>query len=188
MSLGELLLLAVALSMDALAVAICKGMSIRTLKVRHALIVGAWFGAFQALMPAIGYLLASTFAGLITAVDHWAAFVLLGLIGGNMIREALSREEEKVDDSLAFLNMLLLALATSIDAAAVGITFAFLEVNILPAVLLIGVCTFCISAVGVKIGSVFGAKFKSAAELVGGIVLVLMGVKILLEHLGVLSF
>lgn len=188
MSLGELLLLAVALSMDALAVSICKGMSIRKLKLRHALIVGAWFGAFQAIMPTLGFLLASTFADLITAVDHWVAFALLALIGGNMIRESLSKEEEKVDASLSFLSMLLLALATSIDAMAVGITFAFLDVSIVPAVLLIGACTFCISAVGVKIGNVFGTRFKSAAELVGGIVLVLIGVKILLEHLGVINF
>ena len=188
MSLGELLLLAVALSMDALAVSICKGMSIRTLKVRHALIVGLWFGAFQAIMPTLGYLLASNFADLITSVDHWDAFALLVLIGGNMIREALSKEEEKVDASLSFLSMLLLALATSIDAMAVGFTFAFLQVKILPAVLLIGACTFCISAVGVKIGNVFGSRFKSTAELIGGIVLILIGIKILLEHLGVLSF
>ena len=188
MSLGELLLLAVALSMDALAVSICKGMSIRKLKLRHALIVGAWFGAFQAIMPTLGFLLASTFADLITAVDHWVAFALLALIGGNMIRESLSKEEEKVDASLSFVSMLLLALATSIDAMAVGITFAFLDVAIVPAVLLIGACTFVISAVGVKIGNVFGTKFKSAAELVGGIVLVLIGVKILLEHLGVINF
>lgn len=188
MGFVELLLLAVGVSMDALAVAICKGLSIRKLKLRHALIVGAWFGVFQALMPTLGWLLASAFSDLITAVDHWIAFVLLAFIGGNMIREALSREEETCDPSLAFPAMLLLALATSIDALALGVTFAFLQVDILPAVLLIGLCTFAISAVGVKIGNVFGVRFKSKAELLGGAVLILIGVKILLEHLGVISF
>ena len=186
MGLVELLILAVGLSMDAFAVSICKGLSIRTLKLRHALIVGAWFGAFQALMPAVGWLLGSAFTSLIESVDHWIAFVLLSLIGGNMIREALSHEDEDANPSLAPLTMLLLAVATSIDALAVGITFAFLRVDILPAVTLIGVCTFLISAAGVKIGNVFGARYKSGAELAGGAVLVLLGVKILLEHLGIL--
>ena len=188
MGFVELLLLAVGVSMDALAVAICKGLSIRELKLRHALIVGAWFGAFQALMPLIGWLLGSAFASLITAVDHWIAFVLLSIIGGNMIREALGKEEEKCDSSLSFTAMLLLAVATSIDALALGVTFAFLQVNILSAVLLIGLCTFAISAVGVKIGNVFGARFKSKAELLGGAVLILIGLKILLEHLELISF
>ena len=186
MGLGELLILAVGLSMDAFAVSICKGLSIRQLKLRQALIVGAWFGAFQALMPTVGWLLGSAFTDLIESVDHWVAFVLLSLIGGNMIREALSHEEEDADPSLAPLTMLLLAVATSIDALAVGITFAFLRVDILPAVTLIGVCTFLISAAGVKIGNVFGSRYKSKAELAGGAVLVLIGVKILLEHLGIL--
>ena len=186
MGLGELFILAVGLSMDAFAVSICKGLSIRTLKLRQALIVGAWFGAFQALMPAVGWLLGSAFTDLIQSVDHWIAFVLLSLIGGNMIRESFSHEEEDADPSLAPVTMLLLAVATSIDALAVGITFAFLRVDILPAVTLIGVCTFLISAAGVKIGNVFGSKYKSKAELAGGAVLVLIGVKILLEHLGIL--
>ena len=188
MGFVELLLLAVGVSMDALAVAICKGLSIRELKLRHALIVGAWFGVFQALMPFIGWLLGSAFTRLITAIDHWIAFVLLAIIGGNMIREALIKEEEKCDPSLSFSTMLLLAVATSIDALALGVTFACLKVNIVPAVLLIGLCTFAISAVGVKIGNVFGARLKSKAELLGGVVLILIGVKILLEHLGILSF
>ena len=186
MGLAELFILAVGLSMDAFAVSICKGLSIRKLKLRQALIVGAWFGAFQALMPAAGWLLGSAFTDLIESVDHWIAFVLLLLIGGNMIREALGHEEEEADPSLAPATMLLLAVATSIDALAVGITFAFLRVDILPAVTLIGVCTSLISAAGVKIGNVFGSRYQAKAELAGGAVLVLIGVKILLEHLGVL--
>ena len=188
MRFAELFLLAVGLSMDAFAVSICKGLSIQKLKLRHAAIVGAWFGVFQALMPVIGYLLGSAFADMIEAVDHWIAFVLLALIGGNMIREALGHEEEEADPSLAPMSMLLLAVATSIDALAVGVTFAFLRVDIAPAVTLIGVCTFAISAVGVKIGNVFGARYKSRAELAGGVVLVVIGLKILLEHLGILAF
>ena len=183
-----MLVLAVGLSMDAFAVSVCKGLSIQRLKLRHALIVGAWFGAFQALMPAIGWLLGSSFAELIESVDHWIAFVLLALIGGNMIREAVGKDEEECDPSLAPLTMLLLAVATSIDALAVGVTFAFLRVDILPAVTLIGVCTFLISAAGVKVGNVFGVRYKSKAELAGGVVLVLIGLKILLEHLELLPF
>lgn len=187
MGIWELLILAVGLAMDAFAVSICKGLSIRTLKVRHMVIVGAWFGAFQALMPLLGYLLGSAFTQLVQALDHWIAFVLLLIIGGNMIREALGGdEEEDVSPSLAVPGMFLLAVATSIDALAVGITFAFLRVEIWLAVGLIGVCTFLISAAGVKIGNVFGARFKSKAELLGGVVLVLIGAKILLEHLGLL--
>lgn len=188
MGFGELLVLAIGVSMDALAVAICKGLSIQKLKLRHAVIVGAWFGVFQALMPTIGWLLGSAFKDLITAVDHWIAFVLLGIIGINMIREALNKEEEDVDPSLALGAMLVLAIATSIDALAVGVTLSLLEVNIIATALPIGLCTFFISTIGVKIGNVFGARFKSKAELLGGVVLVLMGVKILLEHLGVIHF
>ena len=188
MGYAELFILAVGLSMDALAVAICKGLSIRELKLRHTLIVGAWFGAFQALMPAIGYLLGAAFADMITAVDHWIAFVLLAFIGGNMIREAVSQGEEGCDPSLSFLSMLMLAVATSIDALAVGITFAFLRVDVIPAVCLIGACTFLISAAGVKIGNAFGARYQSKAELFGGVVLILIGLKILLEHLELLPF
>lgn len=183
----ELFILAVGLAMDAFAVSICKGLSIRTLKLKHCLVVGLWFGAFQALMPTLGYFLGSTFAQLVQALDHWIAFVLLLIIGGNMIREALSGEDEEVSPSLAAGGMFLLAVATSIDALAVGVTFAFLKVNIWAAVSLIGVCTFVISAAGVKIGNVFGARFKSKAELFGGVVLVLIGCKILVEHLGLLN-
>lgn len=189
LSIAELLILAVGVSMDALAVAICKGLSIQKLKLRHALIVGLWFGIFQALMPTIGWLLGSAFTELITSIDHWVAFVLLGIIGGNMIREAVSKkEDDEVDPSLAFGAMLVLAIATSIDALAVGVTLALLNVNIIATVLSIGLCTFVISTIGVKIGNVFGMKFKSKAELLGGVVLILIGLKILLEHLGVITF
>ena len=187
MSLIELFLIAVGLSMDAFAVSVCKGLSVRKAEVKHGLLVGAYFGGFQALMPAIGYLLGRQFESLITSVDHWIAFVLLGIIGGNMIREALKGEQEELDDSFTFRTMLPLAIATSIDALAMGVTFAFLQVQIVPAVLFIGVTTFVLSAIGLKVGNVFGAKYKARAELFGGVVLVLMGIKILLEHLGFLG-
>lgn len=187
MGLLELVILAVALAMDAFAVSICKGLSMCRLKLRHCLIVGLWFGAFQALMPTLGYFLGSTFAQLVQALDHWIAFVLLLILGGNMIREAFHGEDdEEVSPSLAAPGMFLLAVATSIDALAVGVTFAFLQVHLLAAVSIIGLCTFAISAVGVKIGHVFGARFKSKAELFGGVVLVLIGCRILVEHLGLL--
>ena len=184
----ELFLIAVGLSMDAFAVSVCKGLSTQTLQRRHYLIVGAWFGGFQALMPTLGYLLGSAFAGLVQAVDHWVAFILLGIIGGNMIREGVKGDAEDCDPSLAFGTMLMLAVATSIDALAVGITFAFLNVPILAAVAFIGVVTFVISALGVKIGNLFGARYKSKAEIFGGAVLILIGAKILLEHLELLPF
>ena len=187
MSFLELLILAVGLAMDAFAVAVCKGLSLRTLKLQQALLVGVWFGLFQALMPALGWLLGSAFSGLVQSVDHWVAFVLLSIIGGNMIREGLQGDDENCDPSLSFGVMFLLAVATSIDALAVGITFAFLNVSILLAVALIGVVTFTISAVGVKMGNLFGARYKSKAEFFGGAVLILIGLKILLEHLGILS-
>ncbi len=186
MGIVELFILAVGLAMDAFAVSVCKGLSIRTLKLRQALVVGLWFGLFQALMPLAGWLLGSAFAEMVESVDHWIAFVLLSIIGGNMVREGLSKDEEELDDSLAFGIMLMLAVATSIDALAVGISFAFLKVDIVLAVSFIGVVTFAISAVGVKIGNLFGARYKSKAELLGGLVLILIGFKILLEHLGVL--
>jgi len=186
MSLLELFLVAVGLSMDAFAVSVCKGLSVPALRPSHSLICGAYFGAFQALMPLIGWLLGVRFQDMITSVDHWIAFVLLGLIGFNMIRE--SREEDEcLDDSFTFRAMLPLAVATSIDALAVGVTFAFLRVDILPAVLFIGVITFALSAVGVRIGAAFGARFKGGAELAGGVILILMGTRILLEHLGILG-
>jgi putative Mn2+ efflux pump MntP len=187
MGFVELFLLAVGLSMDAFAVSVCKGLSMQRLNLKSMVTVGAWFGGFQALMPLIGYLLGSAFSGYITSFDHWIAFVLLSLIGANMIREAFSKEEEQSNGDLTFRSMLIMAVATSIDALAVGITFAFLEVNIIAAVLFIGVITFLLSSAGVRVGNIFGAKYKSGAELAGGIILILLGTKILLEHLGVIS-
>ncbi|MBE5784416.1 MAG: manganese efflux pump [Clostridiales bacterium] len=189
MELWELFVIAVGLSMDAFAVAVCKGLSVRRVQPRHMLTTGLWFGLFQALMPLIGYLLGVKFEGLIKAVDHWIAFVLLGLIGGNMIRESrgCDCDDDPMDASFSPKAMFPLAVATSIDALAVGVTFAFLSVDILPAVSFIGVITFALSCVGVKLGNVFGAKYKSWAELFGGVVLILMGLKILLEHLGVIG-
>jgi len=189
MGITELLFLAVGLSMDAFAVAICKGLSMEKISFKNMCIVGAWFGGFQALMPALGYLLGTTFEKYITAIDHWAAFILLGVIGANMIKESFSKNEEKADGSLSFRPMLTMAIATSIDALAVGITFALLpDVKIVPAVIFIGVITFLLSAVGVRAGAVFGMKYKSKAEFAGGLILILLGTKILLEHLGILSF
>ncbi|WP_442978211.1 MULTISPECIES: manganese efflux pump MntP [unclassified Ruminococcus] len=186
MSILDLFILAVGLSMDAFAVSVCKGLSLGKIKPKHMCIAGAWFGGFQALMPLIGYFLGSFFAEMIEKYDHWVAFVLLAIIGGNMIKESFGKDE-KVDSSMDVKSMLLLAIATSIDALAVGVTFAFLQVQIVPAVSFIGVITFIFSAVGVKIGSLFGTKYKSKAELFGGIVLVLIGIKILLEGIGVLG-
>lgn len=187
MNLISLFIIAVGLSMDAFAVAICKGLAMQKITLKKALIVGLWFGGFQALMPALGYLLGSQFSTYITSIDHWIAFILLSIIGGNMIKEALSKEDECANDSLAFKEMIILALATSIDALAVGVTFAFLNVQIVPAVLFIGVTTFTLSAIGVKIGNIFGCRYKSKAEFAGGIILIIMGIKILLEHLGIIG-
>ena len=193
----ELFLLAIGLSMDAFAVSVCKGLAMQKVTFRNAAICGVWFGGFQALMPFIGYLLGSGFEKYINAVAPWIAFVLLALIGGNMIREALSKDDEEEDTSAALdvKTMFLMAVATSIDALAVGITFACVPVeiiaasplvNTLVAVCLIGATTFVLSCAGVKAGSVFGSRYKSKAEFVGGTILILIGVKILLEHLGVL--
>ena len=185
MNIVELFFIAVGLSMDAFAVSICKGLSVPKAKNSHMLACGMYFGGFQALMPLIGYMLGVNFRHLITSIDHWIAFILLGIIGFNMVRE--SREEsEALDDSFSPGAMLPLAVATSIDALAVGITFAFLHVEIVPAILLIGATTFVFSVVGVRIGNVFGSRYRSAAELAGGVVLFLLGCKILLEHLGIL--
>lgn len=183
MGITELFILAVGLSMDAFAVAVCKGLSLSKLRLRHCLWIGLWFGAFQAFMPAIGYLLGSQFKESIMAFDHWIAFILLGIIGANMIKEALSKDEEECNVGLGARVMFPLAVATSIDALAVGVTFAFLQVNIIAAVSFIGVVTFVLSAFGVKIGNVFGVKYKSRAEIAGGIILILLGTKILIEHL-----
>ena len=186
MAVWELFVIAVGLSMDAFAVSICKGLAMKKMNWKNAGLAGLYFGGFQMFMPLVGYLLGTGFRDKITSIDHWIAFVLLAFIGINMIKEAFSDEEE-ADSSFDVKTMLILAVATSIDALAVGVTFAFLNVQILPAVSLIGVTTFVLSAVGVRVGNVFGSRYKSKAELVGGIILVLMGVKILLEHLGILG-
>lgn len=183
MSVIELFVLALGLSMDAFAVSICKGLSVPKLQAKHCLICGVYFGGFQALMPLIGWALGIRFQSMITNIDHWIAFVLLAVIGANMIKESFSKEEECPDASFGFKTMLTLAVATSIDALAVGVTFAFLDVSIVPAVLLIGATTFVCSAVGVKIGNVFGNRFQSKAEFLGGLVLIAIGLKILIEHL-----
>ena len=183
----ELFLMGVGLSMDAFAVSVCKGLAMPKCTFKKAAIVGLWFGGFQAVMAAIGFILGAQFQEAIASIDHWIAFVLLALIGGNMIHEALDNDEEEADASLDVKTMFLLAVATSIDALAIGITFAFLKVNIIPAVCFIGIVTFIISFAGVKIGNVFGARYKNKAEIVGGIILILLGLKILLEHLGFLG-
>lgn len=182
----EILFIGVGLSMDALAVAICKGLAMRSPKWSQAMSVGLYFGIFQAGMPLLGYLLGVQFKDIIASVDHWIAFVLLGIIGCNMIRESKEEEEACEDASVSFRNMILLAIATSIDALAIGITFAFLSVQIVPAAVMIGTTTFVLSMLGVKLGGIFGAKFKNHAEMAGGIILILLGIKILLEHLGIL--
>ncbi len=189
MSFVELLLVALGLSMDAVAVSICKGLSMERLSVKNSLIVGAWFGGFQALMPLIGYFLGTQFTEYIRTASHWISFILLVAIGLNMIREAFSKKDKAADEntdcSLSVKAMFLMAVATSIDALAVGVTFAFLQVNIIPAILTIGIMTFVLSIVGVKIGNVFGAKYQSTAEIVGGGILCLLGIKILLEQFGI---
>ena len=171
--------------MDAFAVSICKGLSMKKIILKKAIIIALYFGFFQALMPVIGYFLGTTFSNLVTSIDHWIAFGLLTIIGGNMIKESFDDEEEKRNDKVDFKTMIILSIATSIDALAVGITFAFLKVNIILSVIFIGTITFLISLIGVKIGNKFGDKFQNKAELLGGITLILIGLKILLEHLGI---
>lgn len=185
MSIISLLFIGVGLAMDAFAVSVCKGLSMKKMNVKQAIIIGLYFGGFQALMPFIGYLLGVRFEAYIKNFDHWIAFGLLLMIGANMIKEALSQEEEESvkNDSVGFKDMIMLAIATSIDALAVGVSFAFLSVNIVEAVIVIGITTFVISIAGVKIGHVFGEKYKSKAEIVGGLILIGMGIKILIEHL-----
>ena len=183
MSIPELFIIAVGLSMDAFAVSVCKGLSMRKMCRKNAFIVGIYFGGFQALMPTIGYFLGAYFQNTIAAYDHWIAFILLAVIGGNMIKESMDKELENLDSSVAFKDMVILAIATSIDALAVGVTFAFLKVQIVPAVCFIGVITFFLSVVGVKVGTIFGSRYKSKAEFVGGFILLLIGAKILVEHL-----
>ncbi len=186
MGFAELLLLAVGLSMDAFAVSICKGLSMKRASVKAQMLCGVWFGGFQALMPLVGYFLGTLFAEAIEAFDHWVAFGLLVIIGINMIREVFSEEQEHTDADLSFQTMLVMAVATSIDALAVGISLAMAgDVHIWTAVALIGVTTFLLSAAGVKIGNAFGSRFEKKAQMAGGVILILLGVKILLEHLGV---
>lgn len=184
MSLAELFIIAVGLSMDAFAVSVCKGLAMNRMNWKHAGIIGLYFGGFQALMPLLGYLLGVNFKNAIASIDHWIAFVLLSFIGINMIREALSKEEDECPtDDVSVQTMTMLAVATSIDALAIGVTFAFLNVQIVPAISFIGITTFTLSIIGVKIGNVFGTRYKSKAELAGGLILVGMGIKILVEHL-----
>ena len=187
MALWELFVIAVGLSMDAFAVAVCKGLAVPKVQKKHLFTVGLYFGGFQGLMPLIGYLLGIRFQSLITSIDHWIAFILLGLIGLNMIKESREDEVDELDAQFGPASMIPLAIATSIDALAVGITFAFLKVSIIPAVSFIGITTFTLSAVGLVIGNKLGARSKSKAELLGGVVLICMGTKILLEHLGFLG-
>ena len=186
MTILEILLIAIGLAMDAFAVSICKGLSMKKMNWKKAIIVGAYFGIFQALMPIIGYFLGSTFEDLVTHIDHWIAFVLLVAIGGNMLKEAFANDSENCNDNVDFKTMSILAIATSIDALAVGITFAFLQANIWISAIIIGIVTFAISIIGVKIGNKFGDRYERRAEIVGGFILIFMGVKILLEHLGIL--
>lgn len=185
MGIIELFVLAVGLSMDAFAVSVCKGLSLGKISKKHMALAGTWFGGFQALMPLLGYYLGRFFTDAITEYDHWIAFVLLAIIGGNMIKESFGGEEN-MDSSMTVHSMFLLAVATSIDALAVGVTFAFLRVSIIPAVSFIGLVTFVCSAVGVKIGSIFGTKYRARAELCGGVILIFIGSKILLEGIGIL--
>ena len=201
MGLIELFILAVGLSMDAFAVSICKGLSLKKVGIKECGKVGLYFGGFQGGMPLIGFILGVQFKDYITTIDHWIAFILLSFIGINMIRESMEKDDEDEivnlaevavaeddEDKLGFKNMVMLAIATSIDALAVGVTFAFLQVDIVPAVSFIGIVTFILSSIGVKIGNVFGTKYKSKAEFAGGAILIFMGIKILFEHLGFFPF
>ena len=193
MGIGELLLLAVGVSMDAFAVSICKGLAMKKATLKAGLTCGVWFGGFQALMPTIGFFLGTLFADAISAVDHWVAFVLLGVIGANMLKEAFSKEEaccccDERNADMSVRTMFLMAVATSIDALAVGISLAMAgNVNIWLAAAFIGICTCTFSACGVKIGNVFGSRYEKKAQIAGGVILVLLGLKILLEHLGILA-
>lgn len=190
MGFFELLLIGIGLSMDAFAVALCQGLCMPLFQWKQAGVISLFFGGFQALMPLVGWALGSQFSSAIQQIDHWVAFVLLGIIGGNMVRESFSADEEvscAVGAALNLKKLFLMAVATSIDALAIGVTFAFLNVNIWEAISTIGITTFCLSAVGVAVGNFFGARFKQRAELTGGIILIALGCKILLEHLGFIS-
>ena len=186
MGILEVVLIAIGLAMDAFAVSICKGLSMKKMSWKKAIIVGGYFGIFQGLMPVIGYFLGTTFENLVTKIDHWIAFVLLVFIGINMLKEAFGNESENCNDKVDFKTMVVLAIATSIDALAVGITFAFLKTNIVLASILIAIITFVVCIIGVKIGNKFGDKYERKAETVGGLILIFMGIKILLEHLSII--
>lgn len=188
MGIFEIFLIGMGLAMDAFAVSVCKGLSMRKMNWKNAIVIALYFCIFQAVMPVIGYLLGSAFSGLVEKVDHWVAFFLLSIIGGNMINNSFDNEEDKRNDNIDIKTMLLLAIATSIDALAVGITFAFFETNLILAVTIIGIITFVLSLIGVKIGNRFGDKFQNKAEFTGGTILIIIGLKILLEHLGIIVF
>ena len=184
MGIGELIVLSLGLGMDAFAVSICKGLSMKKMNWKKALIIGLYFGGFQAIMPVLGYSLSKGFENFVTSIDHWIAFILLSIIGGKMVKDAFSPENsENCNEDVGFKTMIVLAIATSIDALAVGITFAFLNVNLILAIALIGSITFFLSMIGTKVGNIFGDRYENKAELLGGIILVLLGVKILAEHL-----
>lgn len=191
MGIIELLLLAVSLSMDAFAVSVCQGLSMKAINKKKTLMIGLYFGGFQALMPLIGWALGTQFEKYITSIDHWIAFILLSIIGANMIIEAFKKDDDEVNttngDIINHKELLMLAIATSIDALTIGIMFAFLKVNIVQSISIIGVCTFILSMIGVCIGNKFGAKYKNKAEFVGGLILILIGLKVLLEHLEILN-
>lgn len=187
MGIIELILLSIGLGMDAFAVSVCKGISMKKMNWKKACIIGLYFGGFQAIMPVIGYFFGSSFESIITNIDHWIAFILLAIIGAKMIQEAFQKEEEEYNEDISVKTMIVLSIATSIDALAVGITFAFLKVNLLLAITLIGTITFILSVIGTKIGNRFGDKYKSKAELAGGIILIIIGLKILPEHIGIIS-
>ena len=182
----ELIFLSIGLAMDAFAIAVCKGLSIKKMSWKNAVIIGLYFGIFQALMPLLGYILGVNFQSRITNIDHWIAFILLVGIGVNMTKEAFSNEKEETSDSIKFKDMVILGIATSIDALAIGVTFAFLKVDIIISISIIGIITFILSIIGVKIGNVFGIKYEKGAQLVGGFILIFLGMKILIEHLGII--
>ena len=187
MKLYEIFLISIGLAMDAFAVSICKGLSMKKINWKSTIIIAIYFGLFQAIMPVFGYLLGSSFSVIVQKLDHWIAFILLAIIGGNMIKESKDDETEKRNDKVDFKTMILLAIATSIDALAVGITFAFFKVNIVVSITIIGIITFILSFIGVIIGNKFGDKFQNKAEFIGGMILIIIGLKILLEHLGIIN-
>ena len=188
MGIFEIILVGLGLAMDVFAVSICKGLSMKKMNWKNALIIALYFVVFHSLMPVIGYFLGTMFKGFVESVDHWIAFILLAIIGANMIKESASDEEDKRNDKVDVKTMLLLSIATSIDALAVGVTFAFFETNMLLVVPIIGLITLVLSIMGVKIGNRFGDKLQNKAELTGGIILIIIGIKILLEHLGIIAF